>query len=256
MLDSAYWSNPRSLSLSPSLSLFTCPIRPLLFSHILFYLMSNSSANGDLAVEKEIDKLCKDLDAIALKYLSKLEEYTQNWQITSRQLQQGFMHLAHAKYTMGPTTISPCSYDERMKAQTRVTVTGQQVMPLEIPPPESSNTSSSGIRLRQPQLRRNRHHNPWRHDNYQRDSADHNEFEMDEKLNRIHKNATHSRDPLHWFGLLVSPSLRTSQDHFKIATHRLIEQVNFIHELDALEVRYRKLEQQKLSLMESIKAHD
>ena len=26
---------------------------------------------------------------------------------------------------------------------------------------------------------------------------------------------TGRRDPLHWFGILVSPSLRASQDHFK-----------------------------------------
>lgn len=37
-----------------------------------------------------------------------------------------------------------------------------------------------------------------------------NEFEMQHQS----KKST-IRDPLHWFGLLVSPSLRASQDHFK-----------------------------------------
>lgn len=44
------------------------------------------------------------------------------------------------------------------------------------------------------------------------------EFEMDEKkpVKKVRKMPTKANgDPLHWFGLLVSPSLRTSQDHFQ-----------------------------------------
>lgn len=44
-------------------------------------------------------------------------------------------------------------------------------------------------------------------------SDDKDEIELDEKKNK--KKIKKSRDPLHWFGLFVSPSLRTSQDHFK-----------------------------------------
>ncbi|KAI7850808.1 hypothetical protein BDC45DRAFT_446462 [Circinella umbellata] len=71
---------------------------------------------------RTIETICKELDALALTYLDKLEEYTQTWQITTSQLQQGFLNLAHAKYTMGSRKISQCSYDERMKAQARVYV--------------------------------------------------------------------------------------------------------------------------------------
>jgi hypothetical protein len=44
------------------------------------------------------------------------------------------------------------------------------------------------------------------------------EYEMDEKkpVKKVRKMPTKANgDPLHWFGLLVSPSLRTSQDHFQ-----------------------------------------
>ncbi|KAI9494551.1 hypothetical protein BDB00DRAFT_818511 [Zychaea mexicana] len=78
--------------------------------------MKNHS-NGEI---RTIETVCTELDALALTYLDKLEEYTQTWQITTNQLQQGFLHLAHAKYTMGSGRISQCSYDERMKAQARV----------------------------------------------------------------------------------------------------------------------------------------
>lgn len=40
------------------------------------------------------------------------------------------------------------------------------------------------------------------------------DIELDEKKNK--KKIRKARDPLHWFGLFVSPSLRTSQDHFKL----------------------------------------
>lgn len=43
-------------------------------------------------------------------------------------------------------------------------------------------------------------------------SSDNDEIELDEKKNKkIKKNG----DPLYWFGLFVSPSLRNSQTHFK-----------------------------------------
>lgn len=47
-------------------------------------------------------------------------------------------------------------------------------------------------------------------------SSDNDEIELDEKKNKkIKKNG----DPLYWFGLLVSPSLRNSQAHFKTGVY-------------------------------------
>lgn len=43
--------------------------------------------------------------------------------------------------------------------------------------------------------------------------SDKDDIELDEKKNK--KKIKKSGDPLHWFGLFVSPSLRTSQEHFK-----------------------------------------
>lgn len=70
-----------------------------------------------------------------------------------------------------------------------------------------------------------------------------------------------NKDPLHWFGLFVSPSLRTSQKSFKlgkwlifccklinrvfIATEKLIDQVNTIIELKEMEERYHDLLESK-----------
>ncbi|KAF1799311.1 hypothetical protein FB192DRAFT_1132176 [Mucor lusitanicus] len=76
------------------------------------------------------------------------------------------------------------------------------------------------------------------------DDKDH--IELDEKKNK--KKIKKSGDPLHWFGLFVSPSLRTSQEHFKSATEQLVDQVNRIRELQAMEKRYHQLQEEKLAI--------
>ncbi|KAI8973012.1 hypothetical protein BDB01DRAFT_729728 [Pilobolus umbonatus] len=64
--------------------------------------------------------VCEELDDLTISYLNKLSEYTQQWTETSREFQEGYMDLAHAKYTMGTTTVSRYSYDKRMKASLQV----------------------------------------------------------------------------------------------------------------------------------------
>jgi hypothetical protein len=66
------------------------------------------------------EAICKELDTLSISYLDKLNEYSQQWKDTSNHFQQGFLDLAHAKYTMGARTISHYSYDERMKATLQV----------------------------------------------------------------------------------------------------------------------------------------
>lgn len=76
--------------------------------------------------------------------------------------------------------------------------------------------------------------------------SDNDDIELDEKKNK--KKIKKSGDPLHWFGLFVSPSLRTSQDHFKTATEQLIHQVNRVNQLKYIEKRYHELQEEKLIL--------
>ncbi|KAI8079139.1 hypothetical protein BDF21DRAFT_340362 [Thamnidium elegans] len=66
------------------------------------------------------ESICEELDTLALDYLTVLNEYTHAWKNTGNEFQQGFLDLAHAKYTMGARTISHYSYDERMKALLQV----------------------------------------------------------------------------------------------------------------------------------------
>ncbi|KAI8975480.1 hypothetical protein BDF20DRAFT_878971 [Mycotypha africana] len=71
-------------------------------------------------MHSKYEVICEELDVVTITYFAKLYEYTQTWKEAANQLQQGFMDLAHAKYTMGSHRISQYSYDERMKAALQV----------------------------------------------------------------------------------------------------------------------------------------
>ncbi|KAJ8651765.1 hypothetical protein O0I10_012658 [Lichtheimia ornata] len=210
------------------------------------------------SLDDDLESVCKQLDSLSLKYLEKVEEYSQRWQQNGRQFQQGFLHLAHAKYTMGPGKISQCYYDERMKATSQIRVeedterfTSIKVAPQQQESTSTSTKSSSKQQLPPPQQQptdspiRRRRREPNSNGHWVQDeNKKTNEFEMQHQS----KKST-IRDPLHWFGLLVSPSLRASQDHFKTVTQQLVEQANCIHDLDSLENEYRQLEKRKQKLL-------
>lgn len=68
----------------------------------------------------------------------------------------------------------------------------------------------------EPKLRKRNIHEPEKKKNSEwvaAESDNKEDIELDEKKNQ--KKIKKSGDPLHWFGLFVSPSLRTTQDHFK-----------------------------------------
>lgn len=82
-----------------------------------------------------------------------------------------------------------------------------------------NNSNEIGLRRRQVRKQEDENESEWVQDG-SKDDTDKGEYEMNEK--RPVKSSTKNkkkkkpiRDPLHWFGLLVSPSLRTSQHHFK-----------------------------------------
>ncbi|KAI8890557.1 hypothetical protein K501DRAFT_168342 [Backusella circina FSU 941] len=66
------------------------------------------------------ESVCEELDALTMSYLTTLSEYKHQWETTGDLLQKGHLDLSHAKYTMGSSTISHYSYDERMKANTKM----------------------------------------------------------------------------------------------------------------------------------------
>ncbi|KAL7311948.1 hypothetical protein PS15m_009655 [Mucor circinelloides] len=161
--------------------------------------------------------ICQELDNLSISYLTKLSEYSQQWKETGGQFQKGFLDLAHAKYTMGARTVSHFSYDERMKAILQVEIDDQsKIHTKTLAPPVKQKPT---LDEKKDGLRKRNIHEPEKKKNSEwvaveekpQDGKD--DIELDEKKNK--KKIKKSGDPLHWFGLFVSPSLRTSQEHFK-----------------------------------------
>ncbi|KAG1444689.1 hypothetical protein G6F56_010191 [Rhizopus delemar] len=174
--------------------------------------------------------ICDELDALTLTYLSKVSEYIELCKDNSNHFQKGFVELAHAKYTMGTRTISHYSYDKRMKASLQVETDDLKRVSIkqdksEKDKPEQMKEKEEGLRKRNTQT--------------SNDSEPKIEPKQEKKVKKTNK------DPLHWFGLFVSPSLRTSQKSFKLATEKLIDQVNTIIELKEMEERYHDLLESK-----------
>ncbi|KAI8367687.1 uncharacterized protein BYT42DRAFT_587121 [Radiomyces spectabilis] len=212
-------------------------------------------------LQENLTSIKKRLDELSLQYLTAMEEYSQQWELCNTDLQQGFIDLAHAKYTMGADKISRFSYDKRMKAQVQVAIESEQEHPFPVltlkesclcendesevtadgeQANDQSSEKPSGARRRR-KLQEETPENESEHTDVQEKEA-----AAVAKENRKKR----SRDPLNWFGFLVSPSLRTSQKHFKTVIDQLVHQVNRIHELDQLEKQYSLLKREKEKLLE------
>ncbi|OBZ89086.1 hypothetical protein A0J61_02867 [Choanephora cucurbitarum] len=186
------------------------------------------------------ESICKELDVLTVSYFDKLNEYNQQWTQAGESLQKGFVDLAHAKYTMGPRTISRFSYDERMKALLQVEIDDQDMITKKkATEPEEIVSEKEGLKKRNKEIVS------------EKEGLKKRNKEPDEKeamkLDDAKKAKKRTGDPLYWFGLFVSPSLRQSQGHFKSATELLIIQVNRVRELQQMEKRYEDLQQQKIA---------
>ncbi|CAO3664973.1 unnamed protein product [Rhizopus stolonifer] len=131
---------------------------------------------------------------------------------------------------MGTQTISHYSYDTRMKASLQVETDDLKGLSIKQDKPEKDKPEQ--MKEKEEGLRK-------RNTKTSNDSEPNIEPKEEKKVKKT------NNDPLHWFGLFVSPSLRTSQKSFKSATEKLIDQVNTIRELKEMEERYRDLLKRK-----------
>ncbi|CAO3651161.1 unnamed protein product [Mucor fragilis] len=152
---------------------------------------------------------------------------------------------------MGARTVSHFSYDERMKAVLQVEIDSQSKMhaktiaPPIVKPKPAPDEKKDGLRKRNVHEPEKKKNSEWVAVEEKPQSGK-DDIELDEKKNK--KKIKKSGDPLHWFGLFVSPSLRTSQEHFKSAAEQLVDQVNRIRELETMEERYHQLQEEKLAI--------
>ncbi|CAG8506125.1 8378_t:CDS:2 [Paraglomus occultum] len=163
-----------------------------------------------------MEDICKRLDSVLIEYFDLIAEYQEQWSQICKELETGFITLAHAKYTMGPINISRYKYDARMKAISRV-VMSQTIAG------DSEGTTHYEYRLA------NHLHN--QHDDGVKIGS---EIEDHSETNSIRRRKTFAGEtedggkgeaqdkrvrtnPLNWFGILVPISLREAQAHFERA---------------------------------------
>ncbi|CAG8452334.1 846_t:CDS:2 [Ambispora leptoticha] len=202
---------------------------------------------------EKLAEICEQLDTTALEYLDLISSYEEQWKRISKELEKGFLSLAHAKYAMGPSSLTQHQYDGRMKADTRILISedqeannelgqnnSRQIILINVSDPELDVLSTDDIvdkpletgGLRQRNVRISEKEN--------------------EKLNFTKKGFI--KNPLNWFGVLVPSSLRESQNSFKQATTPRQEQAY----PNALDLDFEKRYQEFVasSVMDAIEEQD
>jgi len=208
----------------------------------------------DSAAEKGVDELRDQLDALWEKHLILLDSYHQAQQQIARHFSSGFFDLAQA--TFKSTTrvrYGQEYYDDRMQATTRfeASVDNKDVSLLALklndtssPSTKDSNKDSNKESIeKSPDSKKD--HNRETQENKadeqeERDNAEGQEQEA--KSDDKEKAHNKVRNPLHWYGILVPPSLRASQKSFNSAIHGpVINAANLAQALRRVDMDIRKL---------------
>ncbi|RUS19427.1 hypothetical protein BC937DRAFT_87500 [Endogone sp. FLAS-F59071] len=202
------------------------------------------------ATASELVDIASRLDDLFLEYLDLVGDYVEQWKTVEKAMNQGFLDLAHAKYTMGTSKIGRLSYDQRTKAKSRVIID-----PTNITHPFSLTlTSSTTASTYAPDP------NPLEFGLRKRTttkdptpSSDDSPPSSDVSPPSSKATSPGDRDPLHWFGVLVSPSLRSAQGHFKQILPDVIEQSNARARILQLESRIKELKEEKRAVIEALR---
>ncbi|CAG8585138.1 1201_t:CDS:2 [Acaulospora morrowiae] len=190
-----------------------------------------------------MDEICAKLDTVLTEYLGLISTFQEEWKKIGKELEGGFLQMAHAKYTMGPGRISQDQYDGRMQAFTRVLISQEEGGSVN----NTSGATNFQYTLTSGQLEiskgisndSNNSSSPLR-----RRAIESGEIVTDKPTKK-----RVLRDPLNWFGVLVPSSLRESQRHFKQGFSGMINIINLRGEIIKKEVEYQTLKREKERMM-------
>ncbi|KAG9944956.1 hypothetical protein KCU85_g7602, partial [Aureobasidium melanogenum] len=209
----------------------------------------------DNKTELSLDELRDQLDSLWEKHLTLLDSYHQAQQQIARHFSSGFFNLAQA--TFKSTTrvrYGQEYYDDRMQASTRfdASIDNHDLPRLALkvndttPPTKDSNNKSSDEKVDEKEGDKPTQQPtppstpPTESEEKRPDEQSHeNKPEQADDKESAQKKV---RDPIHWYGILVPPSLRSSQTSFKSAIHGpVIEAANSAQALRHVNMEIRKL---------------
>jgi hypothetical protein len=204
----------------------------------------------DVKAELSLDELRDQLDALWEKHLTLLDSYHQAQQQIARHFSSGFFDLAQA--TFKSTTrvrYGQEYYDDRMQATTRfeASVNDQNISHVALKINDTPSTSTRP--LNKDPTKQSSDANEVPDEEMQEEKSSERgekdgpeEQEEEDKPNDKEKAHNKVRDPLHWYGILVPPSLRSSQKAFNSAIHDpVIDAVNSAQALHRVDMDIRKL---------------
>ncbi|KAG9570778.1 hypothetical protein KCU71_g1100, partial [Aureobasidium melanogenum] len=201
--------------------------------------------------DMSVDELRDQLDALWEKHLILLDSYHQAQQQIARHFSSGFFHLAQA--TFKSTTrvrYGQEYYDDRMQATTRFDASvddqdlprlGLKVNDTTSPSTKDSTNESSDEKEEDTPTQQPTPPStpPTESEELPEEQSHENKSEAaDDKESKQKK----VRDPIHWYGILVPPSLRSSQNSFKSAIQDpIVEAANSAQALRYVNMEIRKL---------------
>lgn len=175
------------------------------------------------------ESLTDSLDVLLERYLHLLHEYQSMQQKMAKELSSGYFSLAQANFS-NPNRIryGQDFYDDRMQALTRFGINLEQK--------ETSDEES----YMQPKL--DLLATPTQQPIREKLEEKEAEEEGDTGFNERNTDCgAPSSDPLKWFGILVPPALRKSQDSFRNAATEVVPSLaNVVNEMKSLEIEIRR----------------
>eukprot|EP01112_Ceratiomyxa_fruticulosa_P009932 TRINITY_DN2608_c0_g3_i2.p1 TRINITY_DN2608_c0_g3~~TRINITY_DN2608_c0_g3_i2.p1 ORF type:complete len:223 (-),score=38.55 TRINITY_DN2608_c0_g3_i2:202-870(-) len=186
------------------------------------------------------EKLCEQLDSLLVQYFALYDNLVEQRSALTDHLKTGHFQLSKAKYSMGPQKISPLSYHMGMKARKilRVNCSCETEKPENVghcccfSEDISADTDEDGDD--------DRDNGPYLRRNISKDG--------DTTITKQRKTIRTEKDPLKWFGVLVSLQLKLAQRSFINTITQSIEIANIQHKMNAIEVEYNRLKEIKRSL--------
>ncbi|CAD0087618.1 unnamed protein product [Aureobasidium vineae] len=208
--------------------------------------------------ELSVDELRDQLDTLWEKHLALLNSYHQAQQQIARHFSSGFFDLAQA--TFKSTTrvrYGQEYYDDRMQATTcfhasvdandtprfalKINDTTATTKDSHKGASNKSDVETGDTQEDTPTQQPTPPSTPLR-ESGEKETKEHSQKENSETADDKGATPKKPRDPLHWYGILVPPSLRSSQKSFQFAINDpVVDAVNSAQALRRIDMEIRKL---------------
>uniref|UniRef100_UPI00358ED4C6 coiled-coil domain-containing protein 115 n=1 Tax=Myxine glutinosa TaxID=7769 RepID=UPI00358ED4C6 len=221
----------------------------------LFREETDSKTPENICADLSRDELYRRLDLLAWHMLHMLENMAAKRREMDTGVQQGWLGLSQARYSMGNKNVSPLQYPHKMAplvhvccskmpaglASLELLEAGSRMNRMHQGPVETSTAEGQGVRRRKNQTEMDTVGSGDREHTSSLESRDKTSDEAQDKVL--------PQDPLKWFGVLVPQSLRQAQQSFKQAIPISVELASLQVQLHDAQELYSHLLKKKQQLL-------